>query len=317
MNDATPSCTLTLGEDTSEATPGFWPLPLVSSEHYTIHGVHACGGLGRILRAVDRRTDRVVAIKELVRRDRVSELRFVREIEITAHLRHPAIVPLYDAGRWGDGTLFYAMKFIYGSSLKTLLDKVASLEERLALIHHVVAVAETMVFAHSKNVVHRDIKPSNVLVGSYGETVVIDWGLAKNLDEDPITVSNPLPPREVSVAGVILGTPAYMAPEQARGTDVDERVDVHALGAMLYHLAAGVPPFPGSRAVALAREPVPVQEREPRVPCALAAIIAKAMAVHPCDRHSSARALADDLRALMSTPPARSSASRWSWSLAG
>jgi eukaryotic-like serine/threonine-protein kinase len=301
--------TISLAEsEGSNLGESFPALPLVSMEHYAIEGLHARGGLGRILRARDLRLGRVVALKELVHHDRVSKLRFAREIQLTARLQHPSIVPVYEAGRWPNGTLFYAMKLITGRSLKELLGYGCSLDARLALLPHVVAVAEAIAYAHSERIIHRDIKPSNVIVGSFGETIVLDWGLAKNLDDVPVTHRS-TPDEPWLPAGPILGTPAYMPPEQARGAQVDERADVYGLGAMVYHLLAGVPPFVGtseSIVAAVTRErPVPVSDREPSAPPALAAIVAKAMAAQPSDRHSSAGQLADDLHEFCAAQLAR------------
>src|SRR5206468_2306202 len=134
-----------------------------------------------------------------------------------------------EAGRWPDGTPFYAMKLVSGSSLKTLIDKAVTLEDRLALIPNVVAVADAIAYAHDRKIIHRDLKPANVIVGEFGETVVIDWGLAKSLDDSTRAIESPDPSAdggELTISGSILGTPAYMAPEQKRGS-ADERTDIY------------------------------------------------------------------------------------------
>ena len=280
-------------------------LPVVERAHYEFLAEHARGGLGRIIRARDRRTGRLVAIKEMLEDTPDAAARFCREALVTANLQHPAIVPVYELGRWPEGQPFYAMKLVAGRALDDALRDAATLPERLALLPRLIDVAEAMAYAHGEGVIHRDLKPANVLVGSYGETVVIDWGLARRVgDAELATV--PLMATAVSasvtVAGDVLGTPVYMPPEQARGEDVDARADVYGLGAMLYHLLTGRVPYAESVTVAevLARlvsePPRPVAELEPAVPADLLAIVTKAMAPARDDRYASARELAADLR---------------------
>ena len=124
---------------------------------------HARGGLGRVVRAVDRRLGRTVAVKELLRHDASNEARFLREAMITARLEHPGIVPVHEAGRWPNGDPYYVMKLVEGRTLKELITEAASLRERLALLPHVIAVADAVGYAHSQGVIHRDLKPSNVI----------------------------------------------------------------------------------------------------------------------------------------------------------
>lgn len=281
-------------------------LPVVDRHRYVIEGELARGGVGRILRGRDARLGRPVAIKEL-RDDPLGPGagRFVREVLITARLAHPSIVTLYEAGRWPSGEPFFAMELLSGRSFAAMLSDLQALEQRLPMLPHVIAAAEAMAYAHSQRVIHRDLKPSNILVGSFGETLVIDWGLAKDLAE-PGAAPAPAPPRVpgmdgLTAAGAVVGTPAYMPPEQAAGCAVDERADVYALGAILYHLVAGAPPYEGATAAlviqrVLAGPPPPLGEREPDVPRDLAAIVARAMAREPADRYPSARELAEALR---------------------
>src|SRR4029077_4002737 len=137
---------------------------------------------------------------------------------------------VYEIGRWPDGQPFYAMKLVAGTTLSAAIERAGALPARLALLAHVAAVAEALAYAHDAGVIHRDLKPSNVLVGSFGETVVIDWGLAKRSGD----ASLPPVPEIVAaetISGAVMGTPAYMPPEQAIGQPVDERADVYALGA--------------------------------------------------------------------------------------
>jgi WD40 repeat protein len=209
---------------------------------YQIIAEHGRGGLGRVSRARDRDLGRDVAIKELLSRDHVGEVRFVREALITARLEHPGIVPVHEAGRWPDGTPFYAMKLVSGRPLRELIIERATAEERIGLLHHVIAVADAIAYAHDRDIIHRDLKPANVIVGDFGETIVIDWGLAKDLTASENSAdgnSGPVrTPRNdgLTEVGSVLGTPAYMAPEQLRGEPVDQRADVFAIGAMLWEL---------------------------------------------------------------------------------
>src|ERR1051325_8862622 len=217
-------------------------------ERYRIIGEHARGGLGCVTRAHDRELGRDVAIKELISRGNISEVRFMREALITARLEHPGIVPVHEAGRWPDGTPFYAMKLVAGRPLRDLIAERTTVEQRIGLLHHVIAVADAIAYAHGRNIIHRDLKPANVIVGDFGETVVIDWGLAKDLraPDDTVAGASPQPDRHdgLTTTGNVLGTPAYMAPEQRRGERVDQRADVFAIGAMLWELCAPekVPP---------------------------------------------------------------------------
>jgi len=281
-------------------------LPLVSRERYLLDGVVAEGGHGRILRAQDLHLERVVALKEPITPASSTEDRFLREARITARLQHPSIVPVYEAGRWPGGEPFYAMKLVSGRSLARLIESMGSLDERLAALPHVLAVAEAMAYAHSQRVIHRDLKPSNILVGEFGETVVIDWGLAKELDKPdtaaPESSTSPTSPRpDHTQLGTILGTPAYMPPEQAAGQLVDERADVYSLGVILYHLLAGRPPYSDttSREVlerVLTEAPTPLAQLQPRLTQELLDIVSRAMARDPAQRYPTALELAEDLR---------------------
>jgi eukaryotic-like serine/threonine-protein kinase len=278
------------------------PLQYRDPARYQIMREHGRGGLGRVLRAHDTELRRDVAVKELLRRGTTSELRFFREAMITARLEHPGIVPVHEAGRWPDGTPFYAMKLVHGRPLGELIAGCKTLADRLALIPHVVAIADAIAYAHDRRIIHRDLKPSNVIVGAFGETVVIDWGLAKDLTAE---IADPVedgpyrtpPGAGLTVAGSVLGTPAYMAPEQRQG-EADERSDVYAIGGILYHVLAGEPPHRD-------RDPAPTASPGiPRTgPRDLAAIIARAMQADPDARYPSASALADDLRRFVQRRP--------------
>lgn len=255
------------------------------------------GGMGRVLNLVDTHLRREVAVKELLLEhtaERSStgpllENLFVREARVLALLEHPGVVPVYELGRRADGTPYYSMRRIRGRSLAAELEACANLEERLALLSHFIDVVQTVGYAHSKGVVHRDLKPENVMVSRFGETQVIDWGLAV-VGHEPIE------------GGVLAGTPSYMAPEQATGTSVDARSDVWALGVMLYQLLVGQLPFEGAGPTqildAVRTSPIPrVKEREPQAPAALRAVVDKALERDPGRRYPDAGAMADALEA--------------------
>jgi tetratricopeptide (TPR) repeat protein len=292
--------------------PGQPALPEVAADHYGRDKELARGGMGRIVAAEDRRLGRKVALKELIDPSSDQLGRFQREALITARLQHPGIVPVYEAGRWPSGEPFFAMKLVSGRPLDRVIGEATRLEERLALLPRLAAACDAIAYAHSQRIIHRDLKPANVLIGDFGETVVIDWGLAKDLDADDSLESGNRAPRRprtptqsgnatLTVAGAVMGTPAYMGPEQARGEPVDQRADVFALGAMLYHLLAGVPPYAARTATeviaaAALGKVVPLLQREKRAPIELVAIVERAMAPLPVDRYETAAGLADELR---------------------
>lgn len=266
-------------------------LPTVDSESYAIEREIARGGMGRILEAWDCTHQRTVALKLSLRASDEVARRFEREIAITARLSHPAIIPLYAAGRWLGGEPFFAMKRVDGRSFAEVAAEAGSLKEKLAQLPHLVAVTDALAYAHGRGIVHRDLKPSNVLVGAFGETVVIDWGLARDLNDD----ENECDERRA------VGTPGFMPPEQARGDAVGARADVYALGALLYHLLAGRAPHHGGNARAALQAvvdgpPTPLRRLVPEAPADLVALVEKAMARDPADRYPSAREMAEDLR---------------------
>ena len=278
-------------------------LMAVERRHYAISGEIAKGGMGRVLAARDLRLGRPVAIKELLPRNRDLARRFEREARITARLQHPAIIHVNEAGVWSGGEPFYAMTKVSGRSLDQVIAELPTLNERLSLLPNVIAVVDALAYAHSENVIHRDLKPANILVGEFGETVVIDWGLAKDLGtpgEPGQPWARQVGPGDTS-AGSIVGTPAYMPPEQASGQCVDQRADVYALGAVLYHVLVGSPPYSGATAVEVLQQVLdgpcaPLRDREPGAPPDLITVVAKAMARDPADRYRSARELAQDLK---------------------
>ena len=281
-------------------------LPVDDPERYQQVAEHARGGLGRVLRAVDRRLGRTVAVKELLRHDPSHEARFMREALVTARLEHPGIVPVHEAGRWPNGAPYYVMKLVEGRTLKELFAAKPTLRERLGLLEHVIAIADAVGYAHSEGVIHRDLKPSNVIVGEFGETIVIDWGLARDTRRDiPEPAAELIASAQGSgvstISGKVVGTPAYMAPEQARGEVVDERADVYAIGAVLYELLAGKAPHADVTPQAvldrvIAGPPAPLADVASGAPPELVDLVGKAMARVPDDRYPNGSALAEDLR---------------------
>jgi hypothetical protein len=273
-------------------------------ERYTSGTEIARGGMGRVVEATDTRLGRTVALKEALSTDPDALRRFARETMITARLEHPSIVPLYDAGTSRDGSPYYVMRKVSGRPLEELVGAAQSLVERLRLLPHVVAAAQALAHAHQRKVVHRDLKPSNILVGDLGETVVIDWGLAKVLGEDDD--DGPAQPRLDAGAslqtrvGTVFGTPGFMAPEQLRGDPVDARVDVYALGATLYYMLARQPPHNAASgdemmSAAAAGPPKPIAELAPGVPRELTTIVDKALSYRESARYPDAGAFAEDV----------------------
>lgn len=271
----------------------------------------ARGGMGRIVLAYDRQLNREVAIKEQLSPSLSFKNRLEREISITARLQHPAIIALHSAGRWPTGEPFFTMKHVAGRSFEHVLAEKVTLRDRLALLPNVIAVADALAYAHSREVVHRDLKPANVLIGDFGETVVIDWGLAKDLtsgaphgDDESPSLSRLSASPALTVAGTAIGTPSYMAPEQAAGKLIDKRSDVYSLGSMLYHLISGVIPYLDSRfsgahelvQMVIDGPPTPLARIAPDAPPDLCAIVEKAMARAPSARYPSADALVEDLK---------------------
>jgi tetratricopeptide (TPR) repeat protein/tRNA A-37 threonylcarbamoyl transferase component Bud32 len=281
-------------------------LSSVDPDHYVFADELARGGMGRILRARDRRLGREVAIKENFVKHGAHARRFEREARITARLQHPSIVQVHEAGVWPTGEPFFSMQLVAGRPFSDAIAEANTLDKRLALLPNVLAVADAIAYAHSQGVIHRDLKPRNVIVGEFGETIVIDWGLAKLVNaEDTDDPSGPTfaagSGDDRTEAGTVMGTPAYMPPEQALGEPVDQRADVYALGALLFHVLAGRPPVIGNSsdemlATIVAGDAPSLADIQPGVPPDLLAIVAKATAHATADRYPTARELAADLR---------------------
>ena len=236
--------------------------PAIGVENYDIGREISTGGMGSVLEATDAKLDRTVAIKVMLldaHADAHLRRRFVREARVLALLAHPNIVPIYDIV-WEDGLpLFYSMKLVKGRTLQAILDDLRR-EDAAALRDYPLAhlltifrkVCDAIAFAHSQGVLHRDLKPANIMVGEFGEVLVMDWGLAKLLrGHDEAGILNDegetAPTFGDTLSGSVLGTPSYMSPEQARGSleDLDERTDIYALGGILYAILTLRPPVEG------------------------------------------------------------------------
>jgi tetratricopeptide (TPR) repeat protein/tRNA A-37 threonylcarbamoyl transferase component Bud32 len=300
---------------------------------------HARGGLGEVFVARDEEFQREVALKEIQDRfaDRAdARARFLREAEVTGKLEHPGVVPVYGLGVYPDGRPYYAMRLIRGESMEEAIRRFhagrSGLPSRTLgparqagptfhslafreLLGRFVMVCNAVAYAHSRGVIHRDLKPVNAMLGEYGETLVVDWGLARVMDQpasEQTTAERPMQlgsgsgtaPTEM---GQVVGTPAYMPPEQAEGRldCVGVASDVFSLGATLYNLLTGQAPYSGEDVLAQARraEVVPARQRKASVPVALEAVCQKAMARKPEDRYLRAQALAEEVQRWLAGEP--------------
>jgi eukaryotic-like serine/threonine-protein kinase len=234
------------------------------------------GGMGVVCLAEDRELDRLVAIKVLNTPDITEDLRnrMIREAQIIARLEHPGIVPVHDVGTLPDGRIFYAMKYVRGSRLDEYAAQGASLRDRLRKFQ---AVCDAVAFAHAHGVIHRDLKPQNIMIGSFGEVLVLDWGIAKIRDDQRSSAFHQ------TTEGAVIGTQNYMSPEQARGEvdQLDERADIYSLGAVLSFLL----------------------KDQPKVTKAAHAIASKAAANAKEDRYASASELSADIARLLDAEP--------------
>jgi len=282
------------------------------------------GGMGQVYRVRDAQLNRTVALKvlrpELLRSKKAMRL-FEEEAQVASQLQHPGIIPIHDMGRLPDGRVWFTMKEVHGQTLEDLLvdhHRRATWDPVVLrrLVDGVQRVCDTVAFAHVRGVIHRDIKPANVMVGAFGEVLVLDWGLAKVLGEerlptsptsafDRVTTTRSLSGSKQTRQGSVSGTPAYMPPEQARGQvhKLGPPADVYALGAMLYDLLVGHPPYEadtvsGMLDQVVAAEPIvpPVAAAPFPVDEALDAIVMKALAARPADRYETAAGMAEALR---------------------
>jgi tetratricopeptide (TPR) repeat protein len=314
--------------------------PTSARQRFRILRPHAKGGLGEVFVARDEELHREVALKEIQEKhagDSDSRARFLLEAEITGGLEHPGIVPVYGLGAYPDGRPYYAMRFIRGDSLKDAIERFHRAdvpgrdvgERTLALrelLGRFIDVCNAIAYAHSRGILHRDLKPGNVMLGRYGETLVVDWGLAKAVGRPegasgteegtlrPTAASDSAPTQ----LGSALGTPAYMSPEQAAGRLdlLGPASDVYGLGATLYCLLTGRAPFTRADTGAVLQkvqrgEFAPPRQVKGNVPAALEAVCLKAMALRPGGRYESPRALADDLEHWLADEPVRAWREPW------
>ena len=296
------------GASDSQSEPLLPPLPDSIEENYRILGSLGQGGMAIVELAVDQRLDRRVAVKRLrseLSNQIVARERFFTEARILAGLDHPGAVPVFEAGRLPNGDHFYAMKRVTGRTLRDVLrervpDDLLDHRVKAGLTGIFLKVCQTVAAAHKKGVIHRDLKPENIMVDDLGVVYVMDWGLAKELDEE--VGEDPESSRKTRM-GAVLGTPAYMAPEQAQGMalEADRQADVFSLGVMLYEILTGKNPFLRGTAAESMKgivqhepdEPTRVQPRTSRV---LSAICMKALQKDPFRRYESAVEMADDLK---------------------
>ncbi len=315
-----------------------------ASGRFRVLRPHARGGLGQVYVARDNELGRQVALKEILAdkaANPVLRSRFVLEAEINGNLEHPGIVPVYGLGSYPDGRPFYAMRFIEGDSLKEAIERFHaarrageaaskrpfdSLEFR-RLLRRFIDVCNAIAYAHSRGVLHRDLKPANVMLGQYGETLIIDWGLAKATGRaDPGRGESEGTPLlttsgssiEQTEAGTALGTPAYMSPEQAAGriAELGPASDIYGLGATLFAVFTGRPPVEGPDVIEILTRVRsgaidPPRSLVPDLPRPLEAICLKALATRPEDRYPRAKELADDVERWLADEPVSADREPW------
>lgn len=323
-------------------TQALEPTPIPSQQQrYQLLRPHQRGGLGLVSIARDEDFNREVALKEILPSsadDEQNRRRFIREAEITGALEHPGVVPVYSLGCYDDGRPYYVMRFVHGVDMQQAIASYQGLpttEKPLRfrqLMGRFVDVCQTIHYAHSRGVLHRDLKPSNIMLGDYGETIVVDWGLAKasgeshSVDEfleTPVSLSGKTP-HNMTVAGRVIGTPIYMSPEQAEGRleRFGVTTDVYGLGATLYCLLTGAPPFDphSSNIPAQVRSGsfTPPRKRSPEISKALEAVCLKAMALKQSDRYPTAGELGLDVERWLADQPVTAyreslGARAWRW----
>lgn len=303
----------------SSSTATSWP----AASRYQVLRPHAKGALGEVFVAQDCELEREVALKEIQARyadDRRNRERFLVEAKITGGLEHPGIVPVYGIGAHADGRPYYAMKFLRGDNFKTAADQFRlqgparfTSPEFRQLLRRFVDVCNALAYAHSRGVLHRDLKPGNIMLGSFGETLVVDWGLAKAKGQSDEIISGQLltagRTADQTAAGTILGTPAFMSPEQAAGdvASLGPASDIYSLGATLYYLLAGQPPHQGANVEELLqrvqRGEIEWRKDAAAVPLPLRAICERALARLPGERYFTALKLAEDIENWLADEP--------------
>ena len=291
---------------------------------YAIGDLVAKGGMGAIVQACDQNIRRDVAMKVLLRPEDASReqlLRFINEAQITGQLEHPGIVPVYELGDDEDGEVYYTMKLVQGTTLKDILEKIGDGDAKTTrrfplprLLEVFLKICDTIRFAHSRGVIHRDLKPENIMIGDFGEVLVLDWGIAKSADS--VTPSKQVETTlqtlriegdvdaSMTMQGDIVGTPAYMSPEQAFGQvdKIDARTDIYALGGLLYSMLTLTPPFRDMNVQKMliavgANRIEPPEKRAPDsdIPPELSAVAMKAMAKLRSERYQRVSQLAADI----------------------
>jgi serine/threonine protein kinase/tetratricopeptide (TPR) repeat protein len=319
------------GAGAPEAGPAVLDLP---TGRYQLDRFFAKGGMGEIWVAQDQDVGRSVALKRMrAGADAEQKDLFLREAQITGQLEHPGVVPVHELGEDENGEPFYVMKFIQGRTLTKAIAEYhapptpgAPSREvlELRLLQTFLNLCQTVAFAHAQRIIHRDLKPDNVMVGAYGETLLLDWGLAKTIDEADTPGTHTYVHYSQSgealatLDGAIKGTPTYMSPEVAEGrvADIDETSDIYLLGGTLYHILTNKPPREArkvSKLIDLARNHPPAAPREldPRIPRPLEAICMKAMAHRREDRYPSAQAITEDLQRYLAGEPVSAYRENW------
>ncbi len=310
-----------LSDDSMKHLRSVVDLPDLSQTHYRLGERIASGGMATIYKAEDTRLNRTVAVKVLSSTNCTDEFiaRMSQEAKVIASLEHPGIVPIHDFGRLPDGRVFYVMKYVEGKTLESFVESEPSLTARLRVFQKVV---EAVSFAHSRQIIHRDLKPANIMVGAYGEVLVMDWGIAAQLESksrSPIRKvvdfvleqTSKQEGEEIDTAhGTLLGTPAFMSPEQARGESemIGQRSDIYSLGAVLYFLLTGRPPFQGTSAQEIAEraaagELIPPREVDRSIQKQIEAVCLKAMAVEPDARYQTSTELSADVTSYLDGSP--------------
>lgn len=303
------------------STVAYYPVtPEIRPGRYVLTRFHKRGGMGEIWLANDTEIGRQVAIKRLLKKRQSDLDRFFAEAQITGQLQHQSIVPVHDLGVEADRQPFYVMKFVQGRTLRDAIDEYHAAEnadgaerevQRLRLLEVFIDLCQAVAFAHSQGVLHRDLKPENVMLGPYGETQLLDWGLAKVMQQPDILGVARTSEVQLTRSGTssetqygsVLGTPSHMSPELAEGRpdEVDERTDVYLLGATLYHILTGEPPRSGrtrAEMIELARSVDPPSPRQVNrdTPRPLNAICQKAMSRRRQSRYATSMELADDVQ---------------------
>jgi serine/threonine-protein kinase len=273
---------------------------------YVIERELGGGGMSRVFVATETALGRRVVVK-LLPPELAAALdveRFQREIRLAASLQHPHVVPVHSTGQ-ADGILYYTMPFIEGESLKQRLEREGALPvpEVVRLLRE---VTDALSYAHRRGIIHRDLKPANILLGE-GHALVTDFGIAKALVASTTATVDVSAGASLTSTGLVLGTPAYMAPEQAAGDVIDHRADLYAVGCLAYELLTGKPPFAGPSAQALiaahiADEPEPVSQSRPGLPSQLNGLVLRLLAKRPADRPQSAQELMQELDRLSLRP---------------